>query len=336
MARILETFNNEGGLGQEVGHYFVKCKKEFHEYIPEIRTWIEKVREEVPEVAADFSIIPGLEDLAVQMLGSENPGKNLFGAVWVSFEKDMEVFRSQLWYPNRPGMPEGLPVIFGIKTDTEEELKTVYKKIREINKQFPQLSISVFNHDAVYVEAASYITGGMASNMLTSNLSVFFVIVSALIVWRWKRPLLTGAITLSPFLFSLSVYVCILWGAGIGLDVASACIAALLFNAGIDFSFYFARTLAKERGALASVWDLESPIIFKDGLMNMMGNLPMALGALWALKPIGDLGVGVILVVLLAMAGTLVIMPALLTFTLPGAEREELLPPKVREEEKAA
>lgn len=329
MAAILETFNSPGGPGQEAGHYFVKCRSKFHDCLPRIRAWIDQIRQEVPEVMADLSILSGLEDLSRQMLGEEHPGENLLGVVWVSFERDMEPFRSQLWHPNHPGMPEAVSVVFGIRTDTEEELKAVYKKIGNISKAFPELSFAVFNYDALYVEAASYITGGMASNMLTSNLSVFLIVVSVLIVWRWKRPLLTGVMMLSPFLFSLSVYVCILWGAGIGLDIASACIAALLFNAGIDFSLYFARTLVREGGVLERVWDQEAPIILKDGFMNILGNVPMALGTFWALKPVGDLGGGVILVVVLAQLGTLLVMPSLLTLVVPRKEEavEVTLPP---------
>lgn len=319
MAEMLYLFNTPGGPGQENGHYYVTCQHEFSVCMKDVSLWIDTVAQRVPFIVADYSIIPALERLNREMWGAQFVTFLQFGTIWEAFQIRMSKHQPQLWYPDYPNPPHGIHVTFGIATNTHDELKNVFTQIRAISANFPSLQIRIFNEDVLLVEADSYITHGMVSNLFSSSLTVAVIVCGFLLLRRrqeqdsFLHPLLGSVAAITPFLFSLSLFLLLgIKAAGNTLDMAAAPIAALLLNAGLDFSFYFLRTLTKtlkknipQEQALRETFALEGPLILKDGMLNAAGFLLLSFALF---KPVRDLGMGLVLITILAQIGTLVVM----------------------------
>jgi predicted RND superfamily exporter protein len=329
MAEMLYLFNTPGGPGQENGHYYVKCQQEFSGCLPEVSRWIDAVVKDVPHIVADYSIMPALERLNREMWGERFVTPLQFGMIWEAFQIRMSIHQPQLWSPDYPNPPQGIHVTFGIATNTHEELKKVFAHIRAISADFPSLDVRIFNEDVLLVEADSYITHGMVSNLFSSCLTVGVIVYGFLVIKRrhghygFLHPVLGSIAAITPFLFSLSVFLLVgIKAAGNTLDMAAAPIAALLLNAGLDFSFYFLRTLGKtlqstvsREQALRETFRAEGPLILKDGLLNAAGFLLLNFALF---KPVRDLGMGLVFITVLAQIGTLIVMVPVLMLAIRG------------------
>lgn len=199
-------------------------------------------------------------------------------------------------------------------------------KVRNRVDQLPQnaaYDVYPFGRNAVYPDVDQAIIRGKPKNAAAGHGVVIFFIT----IWLWWRirgkhtyaPLRSfcGAWLASlPFVFSFGCLVLAMIALSIPLDVATAVITALAINASVDFSLYFvhAYLLGTERGEVSSplsyAFEVEGAAITADMVANSLCFITLIVSPF---KPVQELGIIMILMLIAAWIGTLLIMPPTLS-----------------------
>lgn len=293
-----------------------------HGFASETRRYAGAVRG-LPGVRNVYSILDTVGDVSDRSFGLPFPEsrEQLAAAFLFYIESNLEPGLARQFF----GHDGGFRLSVATAADSGVDLGALCDRALGAARSFPGLRVRAFGKLAQYPRVDTYITLGKPLNALWSQVTV--VALCGLWVWfslggrgigSMAAAARTGAVMSVPFLFASAALVPVMAGLDMPLDIATSAIGAITVSAAVDFSIYYVHDyLAAGRrgdghdGASEATTRGEGRLILGDMVLNMLCFVPLMASAF---LPVERLGWMMVPMLALSGAGTLVVMPPLLSW----------------------